>query len=80
MQLSRKIGKLWTGEFLDSAVDAFYRWRRPLDASSLVQKIDLAGLDLIRAKYEVRGERVAWPKYVNADHWLNKVPPSPRGT
>ncbi|MBV8898995.1 MAG: hypothetical protein JOY92_02645 [Verrucomicrobia bacterium] len=73
MRLSRKLEKLWTGEFLDSAVDAFYRWRRPLDANGLVQKIDLAKLDLIRAKYEIRGERVAWPKYVNADHWLNKA-------
>lgn len=73
MQLSRKLEKLWTGEFLDSAVDAFYRWRRPLDAEVLVQRIDLAGLDRIRARYESPGERVAWPKYVNAGHWLEKA-------
>ncbi|MBV9492587.1 MAG: class I SAM-dependent methyltransferase [Verrucomicrobia bacterium] len=73
MQLSRKLQKLWTGEFLTSATNAYYRWRRPLDATALVQKIDLAGLERIRAKYEVPGERVAWPKYVNADHWLRKA-------
>jgi SAM-dependent methyltransferase len=73
MQLSRKIEKLWTGEFLDSAMDAFYRWRRPLDAKGLVQKIDLAKLDLIRAKYEIRNETVAWPKYVNAEYWFEKA-------
>ncbi len=73
MQLSRKLQKLWTGEFLGSAVDAFYRWRRPLDAAVLSKRIDPAGLARIRAKYGVPGETVAWPKYVNAEHWLRKA-------
>jgi SAM-dependent methyltransferase len=70
MQLSRKLEKLWTGEGLESAVDAFYRWRRPLEADALLQKIDPSGMERIRAKYENPGERVAWPKYVDASPWL----------
>ncbi|HEY0790151.1 MAG TPA: class I SAM-dependent methyltransferase [Chthoniobacterales bacterium] len=65
--------KVWTGEFIESAMDAYYRWRHPLEPEALLKKIDLEGLDRIRAKYEVPGEKWAWPKYVNAEHWLKKA-------
>lgn len=70
MELSRKIEKFWSGEFIGSAVDTYYRLSRPLRAKTLLKKIDSVGMDRIRAKYEVPGERVAWPKYVDANNWI----------
>jgi SAM-dependent methyltransferase len=42
-------------------------------AGALLQKIDSIRLDRIRAKYEIPGERVDWPKYVDANYWLEKA-------
>jgi SAM-dependent methyltransferase len=70
VELSRKIDKLRTGEALDSFLDAFYRWCRPLSVTAMVSELEAKGFARIRAKYENPSDKKGWPKYVDARHRL----------
>ena len=70
MEFSRKIEKLRTGEAFGSLVDAYYRWRRPLDPNEMVRELESKGFERIRAKYANPGDQKGWPKYVDVTHRL----------
>ena len=70
MEFSRKIEKLRTGEAFGSLIDAYYRWRRPLNPSEMVRELRSKGFEQIRAKYANPDDQKGWPKYVNAGHRL----------
>ena len=70
MELSRKINKLRTGEALGSLLDAYYRWRRPLNARLMVRELESKGFGRIRSKYANPNDPKGWPKYVDAGHRL----------
>ena len=70
MELSRKIDKLRTGEALGSLLDAYYRWRRPLNARLMVRELESKGFGRIRSKYANPNDQKGWPKYVDAGHRL----------
>ena len=70
MELSRKINKLRTGEALGSLLDAYYRWRRPLNARLMVCELESKGFGRIRSKYANPNDQKGWPKYVDAGHRL----------
>ena len=70
MELSRKINKLRTGEALGSLLDAYYRWRRPLNARLMVRELESKGFGRIRSKYANPNDQKGWPKYVDAGHRL----------
>jgi len=70
VELSHKINKLRTGEALHSLVDAYYRWRRPLNASAMVQQLESKGFERIRSRYANPDDKKGWPKYVEAAHRL----------
>ena len=70
MELSHKINKLRTGEALGSLLDAYYRWRRPLNARLMVRELESKGFGRIRSKYANPNDQKGWPKYVDAGHRL----------
>jgi len=70
VEFSRKIEKLRTGEAFGSLIDAYYRWRRPLNANELVRELESKGFEQIRAKYANPDDQKGWPKYVDAAHRL----------
>jgi SAM-dependent methyltransferase len=70
VELTRKIDKLRTGEALESFLDAYYRWRRPLSVAEMVSELESKGFDQIRAKYHNPDDKKGWPKYVDAGHRL----------
>jgi hypothetical protein len=70
VELARKINKLRTGEALDSLLDAYYRWRRPLNAREMVRELESKGFERIRSKYANPDDKKGWPKYVDAGHRL----------
>jgi pentatricopeptide repeat protein len=70
VDLSHKIHKLRTGEAWSSLLDAYYRWRRPLDAAEMVRELEAKGFERIRAKYANPDDSKGWPKYVDARHRL----------
>jgi SAM-dependent methyltransferase len=70
VELSRKINKLRTGEALGSLLDAYYRWRRPLNARLMVRELESKGFGQIRSKYANPNDQKGWPKYVDAGHRL----------
>jgi SAM-dependent methyltransferase len=70
VELSHKINKLRTGEALDSLLDAYYRWRRPLNAQQMVRALESKGFAQIRSKYANPDDKKGWPKYVDAGHRL----------
>ena len=70
MEFSRKIEKLRTGEAFESLIDAYYRWRRPLDPNEMVHELESKGFERIRAKYANPDDQKGWPKYVDAAHRL----------
>jgi SAM-dependent methyltransferase len=70
VELSRKINKLRTGEALGSLLDAYYRWRRPLNARLMVRELESKGFGRIRSKYANPNDPKGWPKYVDAGHRL----------
>jgi SAM-dependent methyltransferase len=70
VELSRKIDKIRTGEAFDSLLDAYYRWRRPLNATEMVHGLESKGFDRIRLKYANPDDKKGWPKYVDAKHRL----------
>ena len=71
MDFSHKINKLRTGEAWDSLLDAYYRWRRPLNAAEMVRELESKGFEGIRAKYANPSDKKGWPKYVDAGHRLD---------
>jgi pentatricopeptide repeat protein len=62
LELSRKIHKLRTGEAWDSLLDAYYRWRRPLNAPEMVRELESKGFERIRSKYANPDDTKGWPK------------------
>jgi SAM-dependent methyltransferase len=70
VEFSRKIEKLRTGEAFGSLIDAYYRWRRPLNANEMVRELESKGFEQIRAKYANPDDQKGWPKYVDAAHRL----------
>ena len=70
MELSRKIDKLRTGEAWDSLLNAYYRWRRPLNAGEMVRDLESKGFERIRSRYVNPNDPIGWPKYVDAWQWL----------
>src|SRR5215469_13999237 len=70
MRVIHKIAKLVDGSAWSSARNAYHRWRHPIQPQQILSGIDLAGLERIREKFSVPGERTHWPKYVDADRWL----------
>lgn len=70
VELSRKIHKLLTGEAWESMIEAYYRWRRPLNAAEMVTELESKGFERIRSKYANPDDKKGWPKYVEAGHRL----------
>jgi SAM-dependent methyltransferase len=70
VELSRKINKLRTGEAWDSLLNAYYRWRRPLNARDMVRDLESKGFVRIRSTYANPNDPIGWPKYVDAGQWL----------
>ena len=70
MRLAHKINKLFSGQALKSAGEAFHRALHPIAIDTVMKEIDTDGLQRITAKYAVPGELTHWPKYVDARRWL----------
>jgi SAM-dependent methyltransferase len=70
MQLAYKINKLFSGQAMKSAGEAFHRALHPIAVEEVMKGIDTDGLDRIKTKYGVLGELTHWPKYVDARRWL----------
>ena len=70
VEISHKINKLRTGEAWDSLLDAYYRWRKPLNATQMVRELESKGFERIRSKYANPDDKKGWPKYVDAKHRL----------
>jgi SAM-dependent methyltransferase len=70
MKVAHKISKLTNGSALVSAGNAYHRWRHPISPEKIFEQIDQAGLERIRAKYVVPGEKTHWPKYLDAPRWI----------
>ena len=70
MQLAYKINKLFSGQAMKSAGEAFHRTLHPIAVDAVMKEIDTDGLQRITAKYAVPGELTHWPKYVDARRWL----------
>jgi SAM-dependent methyltransferase len=70
VEFSRKIEKLRTGEAFGSLLDAYYRWRRPLNPGEMVRELESRGFEQIREKYANPDDQKGWPKYVDAAHRL----------
>ncbi|MBV9674178.1 MAG: class I SAM-dependent methyltransferase [Verrucomicrobia bacterium] len=51
-------------------VNAFYRWRRPLDVSALARDLESKGFQKIRDRYADPENKKGWPKYVDAENRL----------
>jgi hypothetical protein len=69
MNVTHKLTKLADGSALKSAGNAFDRWRQPINPEKVLEQIDQAGLEQIRVRYAVPGERTHWPKYLDAPRW-----------
>ena len=70
MELSRKIDKLRTGEAWDSLLNAYYRWRRPLNVGEMVRDLESKGFERVRSTYANPNDPIGWPKYVDAWQWI----------
>ncbi len=51
-------------------MNAYYRWRRPLDVAALAGELEAKGFQKIRDRYADPENRKGWPKYVDADNRL----------
>jgi SAM-dependent methyltransferase len=70
MRLSEKLRKTTNGAAWESVVDAYYRWKHPLE--NLCDRLDQPQLRKLQAEYGVPGEKTAWPKYINTpQEWIN---------
>lgn len=70
MNFSNKLKKLFTGDALRSASDAFYRFRHPLRTEQVMADVDAKKFEALRAKYELPTHTWDWPKYINAPKWV----------
>jgi SAM-dependent methyltransferase len=70
MRVVHKLGKIVDGSAWISATNAYYRWRHPIDPQKILGGIDRKGLEKIRQKFAVPGEKTHWPKYLDAERWL----------
>ncbi len=70
MRLTQKITKLFHPDGYRSAVAGVKRIAYPLSASEFMEKLDREGLERIREKYAVPGEKVAAPKYLDVAEWM----------
>lgn len=78
VRLADKIGKLRSGEALESARRHLHRslLRRrssiPLQPDSLIKAIDLGGFQSIRKRYSIPQPGAAWPKYFDLPTWFQE--------
>jgi SAM-dependent methyltransferase len=70
MRVVHKLSKLIDGSAWVSATNACYRWRHPLYPQQILSGIDQKGFERIRQKFAVPGEKTHWPKYLDAERWL----------
>ena len=70
MHVARKISKLTDGSAFASAANAWHRWRHPIDSEEILKSVDSAGLEQIREKYAVPGEKTHWPKYLDVRRFM----------
>src|SRR5260370_10094892 len=70
MNVTHKLSKLTDGSALISAGNAFDRWRQPIKPERVLEQVDQSGLERIRDRYAVPGERTHWPKYLDAPRWI----------
>jgi SAM-dependent methyltransferase len=70
MRAAQKISKLVDGTAWLSASNAYHRWRHPIDPEDIIKEIDAAGFAKIRERFSVPGELTHWPKYLDAERWL----------
>src|SRR5258707_13763786 len=70
MNVTHKLSKLTDGSALISAGNAFDRWRQPINPERVLEQVDQSGLERIRTRYAVPGERTQWPKYLDAPRWI----------
>jgi SAM-dependent methyltransferase len=70
MNVTQKLAKLADGSALISAGNAFDRWRQPISQEKVLEQVNHAGLERIRTRHAVPGERTHWPKYLEAPRWI----------
>jgi SAM-dependent methyltransferase len=70
MNVTHKLAKLTDGSALISAGAAFDCWRQPINPQKVLEQVNHSGLERIRARYAVPGERTHWPKYLEAPRWI----------
>ena len=76
LRLSKKLGKLLTGEAFESArrhTRAIVRNRRfpaRISADAITKSIDAAGFEKIRRKYAIDDPGDDPPKYLDLEHWI----------
>ncbi len=70
MQLSQKIGRLFSVRGWRSAAHALHRWTHPISLARLKAEVDLDGLAGIRSRHGVSGEKTRYPKYLDVDGFL----------
>lgn len=70
MRITQKLGKLFHPDGYRSAVAGVKRMTYPLRPAEFIAQLDQAGLERIRAKYDVPGEKVAAPKYLDLQEWM----------
>ena len=70
MRLTQKIGKLFHPDGYRSAWAGMRRMAFPLRTGEFVAKLDREGLERIRAKYDVPGEKVKAAKYLDIAEWM----------
>ncbi|MEO6053085.1 MAG: methyltransferase domain-containing protein [Chthoniobacterales bacterium] len=70
MKLSHKIKKFANIEGIVSLKRALWRKMHPLPVSRFMKEIDPAELQRLKDVYGIPGEKTRWPKYVNAEPYL----------
>ena len=70
MRITQKIGKLFHPDGYRSAWAGMRRMAFPLRTGEFVAKLDREGLERIRVKYDVPGEKVKAAKYLDISEWM----------
>ena len=70
VRITEKIRKIFHRDGYRSVVAGMKRITYPLRPAEFIAQLDRAGLERIRAKYDVPGEKVAAPKYLDLREWM----------
>jgi SAM-dependent methyltransferase len=70
VQLSQKIVRPFTPRGRQSFLHAIHRWFHPISLKRVKAGMNLAGLDKVRERHGVPGERTLYPKYLDVDRFL----------